>query len=644
MREKLEKIINLIGFTFIVFLYFHVFKFNTAIDRNIFFIPSFFCFLFLLKTNANLIQSGLIKIKASFSNSIKKIKFISFLSTLGVFLFVLTSILNYLFEFRIDFYLSQKKLILLNIYFLVSILIYFFKKTSNKIDKIKTWQILSILAITILGGYLRIKNLGQFDIYHDEYFYFSSVKSYLYDGSVKLWDYFQNQPGTRNYYSFITVLTANFINLTKFDEFHLRLPFAIIGTLSIPMTFLLSYVLFKNYFISFTASYLLVFSDIHIYLSRFLRQYSFFIFFVQIIALIMILGVKKVQKTNKTSWFYLLSPIILIIFNFLEISAFAVAILPAYFIYALILLNHVKHNKKIIFISASILILSLDIFSNFKIINIASIFKNNLIIGYSPIRTGDYLKWLFIDFKWQTPSMIVLTIISTALFIRNKEIDKILISIGFFYLPLFFLIFNLYHSHDFRYLSFLLPFLFIIIAQMLDKIRINKMALIVILTLVLIKPSFPGLGESKIFSKAQADWRTTEGGRIHPRAVAPKYKETYDLLNKERDTLDVEDLNILIIDGRQYLPIYKNANYFLISSYMGKPKDMEYGEEIDFEDFFAKENIMVIGAYLHWLPEKWFNEVVDNYEQKNCAFYFAYSAMYENKNTCWPNILIKKSF
>lgn len=575
----------------------------------------------------------------------KKISFI------GIFLFILLNVLSYLVEFRLDFYLSQKKLFILNVFFVVSFLIHFFIESNNKKDmikegKIRSWQILLLIIITILGGYLRIKNLGEFSIYHDEYFYFSSVKSYLYNGSTTLWDYFNNKPSSQNYNSFLTILTGEFVKLTKFDEFYLRLPFAIIGTLTIPMTFILSYVVSKNYFISFIASYFLVFSDISIYLSRFLRQYSFFIFFVQVIALIMILGVKKIEKINKLNWFYLLSPIILIVFNFLEISAFAISIIPAYLIYFLILLDHIKIDKKTIFItfSVGILFISLDIFSNFKILNIISVLKNNLVIGYSLTRINDYLKWLFIDFKLQTSSMIAITIISSVIFLKNTSKDRIIILFGFFYIPLLFLLFNLYHSRDFRYLSFLLPFLFILIANSLNKIKFNKIIIVIIITVFFIKPSFPGLNESKIFIKAQADWKTNEGKRISSRAVAPKYEETYYFLEKNKNLIKNNDINILVIDGIQYLPISNNIKYYSVFKYLSDPYDEDQNKKVTFELVFEKDTI-VLGAYLHWLKPNIFNFVTSNCLQvgnNEDNFNFNYNESYVGRDTLYPNIYICK--
>ncbi|MCD6225794.1 glycosyltransferase family 39 protein [bacterium] len=508
-----------------------------------------------------------------------------------------------------------------------------------------------LFIIIIWASVLRLYNIGRLDIHHDEYWYASAIKSYIHTGSTNLWNYATKEPSARSYPKFITILVGNFVKLFGYNETNLRLPFAFAGVVSVVLLFFLTKEVTDSNIISLCASLMLALDDVSIYLSRFIRQYSILSLISILLAFCIVKDIKKAES-NRIRWINSLFLFLVIVFSFKYISPLSLSFLPIYFFYLLVLFLKIKNSKiKIYFIvllSFFLFITILDYFSLIKLINIRHVFKNNLLFGFDLQRSKDYFAWTFGVFKLSPLVTLLLCVLSSIIFlIRRREVGLLIVS--FFWFPYFILNFNLYHSHDFRYVSYLLPFLFIIFSYILHliyKIGLFPRSLILcflILLIFILRPSLPGINIPPVTIKAQGDWSENEGGRIHRRAVAPEYKKVFFYLNKIQEAGD----NVIIVDGIQYLDSKEGINYFLLNPW-GRNDwvlDLRKGTKRNFLDLVANNQgrVFVVGAYFHMLK----SEIVD-YLTKNCRNLspslsvksFTYNSFYIGKNLYWPNLFV----
>lgn len=631
MRKWLKKFLCISFFIFIILFIFNEFGISIKSNLKIIFPLILLTFYFLIKELKN------IQIKTT--KNYKKIFYATILLVLLNFVF-------YSLNIHTNYFLSKKILLLLNSLILFLLTFLNINTRNIRVSKNTKNSFIFILLLTIIAGYIRFKNLGDFDIYHDEVYYASSVKSYIYDSSSNLWDYISDKPSKTLYKQFITNTVGNFVKIFGYSEFNLRFLFALIGTLTIPLTFFLSYLLFENKYISFLSSIFLTFSDIHIYLSRFIRQYSFFIFSIELVAILIIIGLKNIKKINIKNIIYLLLPFLIIVFNFVNISVFSVIYIFIYLFFLYFIYRRInfedKNKKTAIILFLIIFLLYVDYFTDIKIFDIKHILENNIKIKLSVDIAGDYLKWLFIDLKTNSNYLgLILTILSSIKLIKEKNKEKSLILLSFFYIPLTLIIINQKHPHDFRYISFILPFFYIILSYFLISISKKKELFIIIFSvLFLIKPSFPDLLIKPFLIKAQADWTEDDGKRINSRTVAPSYKNSYSYLIDNSEILDKSDTKLFIIDGVQYLPIYSNVKYFLLKSYLGKPVEYKTNKEIDYDELFNSK-LIIVGAYMHWIQEDYLEKIRKECKQVNSdSFYFKYNLSYENLDSKYPSIFL----
>jgi hypothetical protein len=540
-----------------------------------------------------------------------------------------------------------------------SLLVNFPKKKvkTNRFDFIKEKWFLLLTLITLWGGVLRFYNIGNFDIYHDEYFYASAIKSYVEAGSTNLWNYATNSPSQKPYSRFITILVGNFIKLVGYNETNLRLPFALFGTLSVFFLFFLTKELTGSNLISLSASLMLSLDDISIYLSRFIRQYSLLTLVSILLAWFMIKSIKRISKDKNVKPVELLLPILIIVFSFNYISPFIISFTPTFLLYVIYIVFNCR-NKKVRFFSLSLcallfVVFLLDYFKLFSVINLRHVLENNLIIGFEETRTGEYFDWTFGRFKIPIYFVFLMTIFSSITLLIKKKFEN-MIFVSFFWLPYLFLNFNLYHSYDFRYVSFFLPFLFILVSYTISAIiplttksLSNKKLLLFgcYLLVFILMPSFPKVNIKNLTLKAQGDWILNEGVRIHRRAVAPEYKRAFSFLNQEEKEGDT----LIIVDGVQYLKAMKGANYFSLDPWSGSREilNLENSKATDFFDQMSNSRgkTFVIGAYFHLL-----NKEILDYLFQNCNNLskslgikrFIYNDYYTGKNLFWPNIFICK--
>ena len=630
MRNWLKKLLSISFFSFTTFFIFN--SLNISIKANLkLILPLLLIYITYFIKKVKHIK---FKIKKTSKNTFYPIIFL-----------ILMNFVFYCFNINENQILNSKIIFGFNLLILVYLIniIDIKKQTHNKINK---GSFVLIILLTVIAGYLRFKNLGNFDIYHDEFYYASSIKSYLHNSSTNLWDYISNAPSETLYKKGITEFVGTFVKIFGYSEYNLRFLFALIGTLTIPAIFLTSYLLFENKYISFLSAIFLTFSDIHIYLSRFIRQYSFFIFFIQILAITIIIGTKKLNKFNIKNIIYLLLPLLIIIFSFTYISVFSVMYIFIYIIYLYFFYKDINlKNKKILILLLIFLILSflsIDLFTNIKIFNIKHILENNIEIKLSKDIVKNYLNWLFIDLKTNSIYLgVILTILSSIKITKEKNIKKSWILLAFFYIPLILIIINQKHSYDFRYLSPILPFLYILLAYFLISISIKKEMFVIIFSILFfIKPSFPNFIAEPFFIKAQANWQEDDGKRINSRTVAPSYKKSYYYLESNSNKFDKSDVNLLIIDGIQYLPIYSRAKYYILNSYLSNPIEYSTNEKVDYDELF-NEKLIIVGAYVHWIQEDYLEKIKKECTQVNSnSFYFQYNLSYEKLDSKYPSIFL----
>jgi len=107
-------------------------------------------------------------------------------------------------------------------------------------------------------------------------------------------DYDDSQPSTAIIYNYLVVPAVYFFGLTRFA---VRLPAAILGIITIPLVYLLSYELFKDRRAALTTAVLLCISPWHVYLSRWgVEPISYPVFFLAGY-LLLLKGVKKPPLT-----------------------------------------------------------------------------------------------------------------------------------------------------------------------------------------------------------------------------------------------------------------------------------------------------------------------------------------------------------
>lgn len=132
-----------------------------------------------------------------------------------------------------------------------------------------------ILALTVLAAWLRLPNLGDVNLYNDEYYQFEAAVGWLKTGEWVRWDYYTataDKPYDRA--KLFMVQVAGSIALFGETEWAARLPAAIWGILLIPLTVLLLLRISKHELIAYGTGLVLAVDPLSIELSRYVRMYS----------------------------------------------------------------------------------------------------------------------------------------------------------------------------------------------------------------------------------------------------------------------------------------------------------------------------------------------------------------------------------
>jgi mannosyltransferase len=195
-----------------------------------------------------------------------------------------------------------------------------------------------IIAIIVsVGAFLRFYNLGGQSLWSDEIFEISQTQK----GVVAIFT--EELPKIRFLINYLIIMIDNSVTLDK-NEFLLRLPSAVLGTLSIYVIYLVGKELFNNK-TGIMSAFLLAISPFHIEYSQEARSYAFTV----LLSLITLLLLWKAISENK--WLYWISFAVVSAINLdNHLTAGFVLIAQASFTIALlsyqrILLLKNMHNK-----------------------------------------------------------------------------------------------------------------------------------------------------------------------------------------------------------------------------------------------------------------------------------------------------------
>ncbi len=136
-------------------------------------------------------------------------------------------------------------------------------------------KLILILALTVLAGWVRFANLGAVSLYNDEFYQFETAVGQLRLGEWVRYDYYHDAAG-KGYDRaklFIWQIVAS-IGLFGETEAAGRLPAALWGTLLIPVVVILLLKVLKHEWIAYGTGAVLLFDDLSIGLSRYVRMYS----------------------------------------------------------------------------------------------------------------------------------------------------------------------------------------------------------------------------------------------------------------------------------------------------------------------------------------------------------------------------------
>ncbi len=157
-------------------------------------------------------------------------------------------------------------------------------------ERIGSEEWLLLVCLLIVGLVLRVQDLGSLSFYADEETTALAVRGILHDG-------YPHMPSGVGYwraapYSYATAGAARLFGL---NEFSVRLPSAIFGTLTIPLLYIFARKAF-GLFPAVVVTVLLTFSAWHITFSRMGRMYVTFVFFFLLCLLLIYRGVLKESK------------------------------------------------------------------------------------------------------------------------------------------------------------------------------------------------------------------------------------------------------------------------------------------------------------------------------------------------------------
>lgn len=166
--------------------------------------------------------------------------------------------------------------------------------------------------------------------------------------------------------------TAIFVKIFGLSEFSTRLPVVFFGVLDVLIIYFLGYQLFKSKQVGLIAAFFLAISPYHLHFSRFNHEAVITLFFFM-------LGLLLFLKSLKEKWFYLPLAVLSFIITFFAYHSAKIVVPIIFFLLILLYGKQLIRNKKGIFVSVILIILSvLIIVTNLELLGIARINQTSL--------------------------------------------------------------------------------------------------------------------------------------------------------------------------------------------------------------------------------------------------------------------------
>lgn len=585
----------------------------------------------------------------------KRLKYSSIYFSIFIIGLLLVPLSSWLF---FNFYITWKPHLLLKFLGIAAVVIspiHYLYNTHNSnsmaTTRLKSW-LPALVVVTLLAFGERLYKLGEASLFHDEFWIASSARSFYSTRETTLWDFINSVPSEVQYQLILlSTLVGSITLFLGYNEFSLRLIPALAGCLAVLAVFVLTTKLTRSYVAAFLAFVALAFSETSIYLSRYLRQYSL----LQLLSLILCIYILKSadsKQSIRTLGVILIASVLLWGLTVSQVSPFALSFTPFLLIpLASFYLALKNTNRYMSFLFVILLLIAFFTYSVLMLvdevpINFINLLDRNFIPGLDYYRSMDYFNWVFGDSNLPPWLLFSFSLIGTFLLVKEFG-SKGLILATFFWLPLGFLLINLYHSHDLRYTNHLLPFLYItvsyFIAFILQKLKLHSYLLVITtisVAALIFGINIPGGAFSPYIGTPYYEFNFEQLSQIHRRAVPPDYKTVYSKLNDLQSAGD----SVILIDGYQYLSPKDEVNYYtfiardsvlLINSRNKTP--------VSFSNILETSNtVYLVGAYIHLYDNDSTQFILrhcNNIAISLGVSHFNYNGFYVNNNeTTWPSL------
>ncbi len=540
--------------------------------------------------------------------------------------------------------------------------------------------VILLIFFSVFGCFLIFHGIDNSEFNHDEWWHVSTIKSLQEGSGFKLWNYVTDEPICE--YNSGKIFTWTTFQLSKIigsDEFGLRFFTALVGTLIIPLI----YIIFKKFIgkeVSLLVSVIFSFNIIAIYLARFLRPYTLFVFSYLIVFYFCYKFIRCVFKQDVLKSLTTMVWIVVFFVVALDSREFAKMLLMVVSLFYVGYVSyHAKNlydikNSKIVLGIGCIFICCIFTLNYFSIINLSILpmqIKDYISVSKIENPTTKYYEYLF-EYPIKIPFLgYALFCLGFALLLINSLIKR-KSKYSYFLLntliPLLMMIYLFDRYEDFRYIYFLIPFVYgcmmfgfywlfqCILSPILKNNRSFKMffMLIILLTLI-IYPIVPGINVNGITAKGPSDWQGSDGQRyLHRRAVAPELDKAYNYV----ETNISSPYALVITDYRvKYLERFKSKTVYYLDPLRGEDKfydmstingqvnlDMVNGTTASLQEILDRNEKVVFVCYnVHMFNSEIFDFLYTNTDnvamEANISMYM-YNSFYQGKELYWPNIFI----
>ena len=524
-----------------------------------------------------------------------------------------------------------------------------------------------LLLIMVYVGVLIFHNLGAHSIFHDEQWHRSVIESLSHGEGFHLWNFVTETPGEfygRGYF----VNYFGYINSELFgkNELSFRLFPAFIGLILVPTTYLV-FRKFTTKSIALVASIGFNLNIISLFLARFLRPYTMSVF-AFLICFYLLFQISQQLKKEKICLKHYIYGILFFIFMIISFQASQITkiILPLTALYGtyVIFIHRNKllrmlNNKSIIYFILSVLML-IVIAHTLKFMDL-TIILNQAIDSLSIEKIGNptnkYYNYLF-EYFIKLPTLaylsffigIIILLFKTAFQKLEKDFQLFIFAI----VPLIFMIYFFDRYEDFRYIYYLIPFIYCVIGIGFyyvlnlfsgEKSKYINLIFVIIFVLLLINIPAPIESISGFTIKAPSIWGEDDGKDIlHRRAVPPDYEKVYEYLNANQQSTNI----VILRDGKYNLKPKNGTTYYELDAWSGsinftnlRTNETANGLKL-LKRTENKTKIFFEAGYVHYINEEILDYLLNNCENKAKELgvkKYNYNSFYKNR-FYFPNLWV----